>query len=110
MRKIKVFQHAKELSDDTIALPFGQRSQMIISTHGLDICQPTVERINKMFSSVAIGDSHRAETEVDNYFYCCTLSSAAARIAVRDWLAVSVSQYQNNLRQWFARYCNCKKW
>lgn len=29
------------------------------------------------------------------------MSSAAARIAVRDWLAISVSQYQNNLKQWF---------
>lgn len=54
-----------------------------------------------MFSSVVTGDSLRAETEVDNFFYCCTLSSAAARIAVRDWLAISVSQYQNNLKQWF---------
>lgn len=54
-----------------------------------------------MFSSVATGDSLRAGMEIDNYFYCCTLSSAAARIAVRDWLAISVSQYQNNLKQWF---------
>lgn len=54
-----------------------------------------------MFSSVALGDTKRVETDVDNYFYCCTLSSAAARIAVRDWLAISVSQYQNNLKQWF---------
>ena len=54
-----------------------------------------------MFSSVVSGDYQRTETEVENYFYCCTLSSAAARIAVRDWMAVSVSQYQNNLRQWF---------
>lgn len=54
-----------------------------------------------MFSSVVTGDSLRTGTEVDNYFYCCTLSSAAARIAVRDWLAISVSQYQNNLKLWF---------
>lgn len=38
---------------------------------------------------------------MENYFYCCTISSAAARIAVRDWIAISVTQYQKNLKQWF---------
>lgn len=94
------YTNRQKISDDTIALFWTKVPDDNIDPWS-DICQPTVERIKKMFSSVAIGDSHRAETEVDNYFYCCTLSSAAARIAVRDWLAVSVSQYQNNLKQWF---------
>ena len=100
VKKIKVFQHAIELSDDTLIAFWTKKPDDNIDPWS-DICQPTVERINKMFSSVVTGDSLRVETEVDNFFYCCTLSSAAARIAVRDWLAVSVSQYQNNLRQWF---------
>ena len=29
------------------------------------------------------------------------MSSASARIAVRDWMAMSVSQYQKNIRRWF---------
>lgn len=88
------------MSDDTLIAFWTKKPDDNIDPWS-DVCHPTVERINKMFSSVVTGDSLRAETEVDNFFYCCTLSSAAARIAVRDWLAISVSQYQNNLKQWF---------
>lgn len=94
------YTNRQKISDDTIALFWTKVPDDNIDPWS-DICQPTVERIKKMFSSVATGDSLRAGMEIDNYFYCCTLSSAAARIAVRDWLAISVSQYQNNLKQWF---------
>lgn len=94
------YTNRQKISDDTIALFWTKEPDEDIDPWS-DICQPTVERVKRMFSSVAIGDSLRTETEVDNYFYCFTLSSAAARIAVRDWLAISVSQYQNNLKQWF---------
>ena len=36
-----------------------------------------------------------------NMFYNCTLSSAAARIAVRDWTAISLEEYRQNLADWF---------
>lgn len=75
------YTNRQKISDDTIALFWTKVPDDNIDPWS-DIFQPTVERIKKMFSSVAIGDSHRAGTEVDNYFYCCTLSSAAARIAV----------------------------
>ena len=94
------YTNRQKISDDTVALFWTKEPDDNIDPW-TDICQPTVERVKRMFSSVAIGDSKRAETEVDNYFYSCTLSSAAARIAVRDWMAVSVSQYQNNLKHWF---------
>lgn len=94
------YTNRQKISDNTIALFWTKEPDNNIDPWS-DICQPTVERIKKMFSTVSTGDSLHAETEVDNYFYCCTLSSAAARIAVRDWLTVSISQYQNNLKQWF---------
>lgn len=94
------YTNRQKISDDTIVLFWTKKTDDNIDLWS-DICQPTVERVKRMFSSVVTGNSQRAETKVDNYFYCCTLSSAAARIAVRDWLAISVSQYQNNLKQWF---------
>ena len=96
----KEYKNAIELSDDTLITFWTKEPDGNIDPWS-DIYQPTVERVKQMFSSVTTGDSKRAEAEVDNYFYCCTLSSAAARIAVRDWMAVSVSQYQNNLKHWF---------
>lgn len=94
------YTNRQKISDDTIVLFWTKKTDDNIDPWS-DICQPTVERVKRMFSSVVTGNSQRAETKVDNYFYCCTLSSAAARIAVRDWLAISASQYQNNLKQWF---------
>lgn len=94
------YTNRQKISDDTIVLFWTKKTDDNIDPWS-DICQPTVERVKCMFSSVVTGNSQRAETKVDNYFYCCTLSYAAARIAVRDWLAISVSQYQNNLKQWF---------
>lgn len=94
------YTNRQKISDDTIVLFWTKKTDDNIDPWS-DICQPTAERVKRLFSSVALGDSKRVETEVDNYFEYCTLSSAAARIAIRDWMAVSVSQYQSNLKQWF---------
>ena len=77
-----------------LSLCFGRKNKTRILIHFLDIPQPTEERVKELFSSIAKGEHQSVDTEVENYFYCCTISSAAARIAVRDWIAISVSQYQ----------------
>ena len=94
------FTNCQKISDDTIALFWTKEPDDDIDPFS-DICQPTEERVRKLFSSIITGDKQRVNTEMENYFYCCTMSSAAARIAVRDWMAISVSQYQKNLQQWF---------
>ena len=94
------FTNSQKISDDTIALFWTKEPDDDIDPFS-DICQPTEERVRKLFSSIITGDKQRVNTEMENYFYCCTMSSAAARIAVRDWMAISVSQYQKNLQQWF---------
>lgn len=94
------FTNRQKISDDTIALFWTKEPDDDIDPFS-DICQPTEERVRKLFSSIITGNKQRVNTEMENYFYCCTMSSAAARIAVRDWMAISVSQYQKNLQQWF---------
>lgn len=94
------FSNRQKISDDTIALFWTKEPDDDIDPFS-DICQPTEERVRELFSSIATGNHERVNTNVENYFYCCTMSSAAARIAVRDWMAISVSQYQKNLKQWF---------
>ena len=94
------FSNRQRISDDTIALFWTKKTVADIDPCS-DICHPNEERVRQLFSSIATGDHERVNTDVDNYFYCCTMSSAAARIAVRDWIAISVSQYQKNLKQWF---------
>lgn len=94
------FTNRQKISDDTIALFWTKKTVADIDPFS-DICHPNEERVRQLFSSIATGDHKKVNTDVDNYFYCCTMSSAAARIAVRDWIAISVSQYQKNLKQWF---------
>lgn len=94
------FSNRQNISDDTIALFWTKEPNEDIDPLS-DICQPKEERVRNLFSSIATGEYQKVDTEVENFFYCCTISSAAARIAVRDWMAISVSQYQRNLKQWF---------
>ena len=101
------FSNSQKISDDTIALFWTKEPNDDIDPFS-DICQPTEERVRKLFSSIITGDNQRVNSELENYFYCCTMSSAAARIAVRDWMAISVSQYQKNLQQWFGDIATIK--
>lgn len=94
------YSNRQKISDDTIALFWTKEQDNDIDPFS-DICQPTEERVRQLFKSIVTGEHERVNTDVENIFYCCTISSAAARIAVRDWMAISVSQYQKNLRQWF---------
>lgn len=94
------YSNRQRISDDTVALFWTQKPTEEVDPFS-DVVQITEERVRRLFSSVSIGDSLQADKEVENYFYCCTMSSAAARIAVRDWMAISVSQYQRNIKQWF---------
>ena len=94
------FSNRQKISDDTIALFWTKEPNDDIDPFS-DICQPTEERVRKFFYSIITGDNQKVNTDIENYFYCCTISSASARIAVRDWMSISVSQYQKNLRQWF---------
>ena len=94
------YSNRQKISDDTIALFWTKEPNDDIDPFS-DICQPTEERVRKLFSSIITGNPKRVNSELENYFYCCTMSSAAARIAVRDWMAVSIFQYHKNLQQWF---------
>ena len=95
-----IFSNRQKISDDTLVVFWTKEPDDNINPLS-DICHPTEERVRGLFSSIANGDHERVNTDVENYFYCFTMSSAAARIAVRDWMAISVSQYQQNLKQWF---------
>lgn len=94
------YSNRQKISDDTLIVFWTKEPTEDVDPFS-DICQPTEERVRNLFSSIATGECQKAYTEVGNYFYCFTMSSAAARIAVRDWMAISVSQYQENLKQWF---------
>lgn len=62
---------------------------------------PNPDDVNKLLESVNLGkekDSRYIETD---QFYSCTLSGAAARIAVRDWIETSLLDFRKSIAKWF---------
>lgn len=94
------YKHRLNISDNTLVL-FWTRDKTD-DEEGFDILdEPDVENVKKLLETPWSGD-HRLGYAVDNnMFYSCTLSSAAARIAVRDWTAISLDEYKRNIADWF---------
>jgi len=52
-------------------------------------------------NSVASGKENVSKNLETNRFYSLTLSGAAARIAVRDWIEINLDEYKYNIAKWF---------
>lgn len=94
------YKHRLNISDNTLVL-FWTRDKTD-DEDGFDILdEPNEENVRQLLASAWSGD-YRLGTVVDNnIFYSCTMSSAAARIAVRDWTAISLDEYKRNIADWF---------
>lgn len=91
-----VHSNRKKIADDT-AVVFWTREN--ITPDEINLLEtPIVEDVKKVIESVYSGK----EAVIDsNAFYAVSLSGAAARIAVRDWIETSVSEVKKNIAQWF---------
>jgi len=94
------YKHRLNISDNTLVL-FWTKDKTD-DEDGFDILdEPDEENVKKLLETPWSGD-HRLGSVVDNnMYYSCTLSSAAARIAVRDWTAISLDEYKRNIADWF---------
>lgn len=62
---------------------------------------PDEGKIREMIKSVETGKARIVDKTKTEMFYAITLSGAAARIAVRDWIETSLPNLRNNLAKWF---------
>jgi CRISPR-associated protein Csd1 len=62
---------------------------------------PDADSVAKMISAVSSGNRKDIKYIETEQFYSCTLSGAAARIAVRDWIETSVDDFRVSIAQWF---------
>jgi CRISPR-associated protein Csd1 len=87
------FHHAK----DTAMVYWTKENS---TTHEIDLLEePDEKEVGMLIDSVATGND---EVHIDiDTFYSCTLSGAAARIAIRDWIEISLSEYRKNIAKWF---------
>lgn len=62
---------------------------------------PDAGTVAAMISAVTSGNSNDAKYIETEEFYSCTLSGAAARIAVRDWIETSLGEFRSSIALWF---------
>lgn len=63
--------------------------------------EPDVEEVGRLINAVHSGAAKQGKYLQDDLFYSCTLSGAAARIAVRDWLEMSLGDFKQSVAKWF---------
>lgn len=94
------YNHRIKISDNTVALFWTREETDILDPFSV-FDTPDVADIKNLFDSVWSGKSIVGAVVDTNMFYTCTLSAAAARIAVRDWTAMSLDEYMKHLAEWF---------
>ena len=93
------YTHRKKFGDDTVMIFWTRENQTLKE---LDILErPTEADVAGLFDSVAAGDTRQLSNLETDQFYSCTLSGAAARIAIRDWLETSLPNFRKVIAQWF---------
>lgn len=94
------YNHRIKISDNTVALFWTREETDILDPFSV-FDTPDIADIKNLFDSVWSGKSIIGAVVDTNMFYTCTLSAAAARIAVRDWTAMSLDEYKKHLAEWF---------
>lgn len=62
---------------------------------------PSADDVAKMIESLTAGKANDGKYLETDRFYSCTLSGAAARIAVRDWIETSLVDFKQAIALWF---------
>lgn len=94
-----VYSNRKNFGSDTAMIFWTKENEPIDELNLLD--NPDVGEISNLIDSVAKAKTNVAKHIKTNQFYSCTLSGAAARIAIRDWIEISLDEYKQNIAQWF---------
>jgi len=63
--------------------------------------EPDPKSIANLIDSVIGGESKKGKYLQTDRFYSCAISGAAARIAVRDWIELSLNDLRKSIARWF---------
>jgi CRISPR-associated protein Csd1 len=86
-------------STDTAFIYWTRNNQRCRELDFLD--EPEAGEISALIESVTKGDVKNSKYTETDYFYSCTLSGSAARIAVRDWIEMSLFDLKKSIARWF---------
>jgi CRISPR-associated protein Csd1 len=94
-----VYSNRKNFGGDTAMIFWTKEEESTDELNLLD--KPDAGQVTNLLDSVANANLNGAKYIKINQFYSCTLSGAAARIAIRDWIEISLEEYRRNIAKWF---------
>ncbi len=94
-----IYSNRKNFGSDTAIIFWTKEDEPIEELNLLD--NPDVGQVANLIDSVTNAKQKVVKGIKTNQLYSCTLSGAAARIAVRDWIEISLDEYKQNIAKWF---------
>jgi len=94
-----VYSNRKNIGSDTSMIFWTREEETLDELNLLD--NPDVGQVLNLIDSVVKAKNNETKSLKSNQFYSCTLSGAAARIAIRDWIEISLDDYKLNIAKWF---------
>lgn len=93
------YTNRKNFGSDTAIIFWTKENRKIPELDLFD--NPDQGEVANLINSVAAGSAQKAKYTNPDFFYSCTLSGAAARIAVRDWIQISLPALKEAIAKWF---------
>jgi CRISPR-associated protein Csd1 len=97
VKEVFRYSNRKNFGSDTAIIYWTRDSGSCNEINLLD--DPDPAEITRLIDSIHTSKEPAALR--NDLFYSCTLSGAAARIAVRDWITVSLTDLQKSIAAWF---------
>jgi CRISPR-associated protein Csd1 len=112
------YSNRKKLSNDTAIIFWTRNNQsikeleLIDKKNEFDLLDPfnnvkndgkqraAIGDVKEMFNSLYTGKDKAVKNLENDQFYALILSSAAARIAIRSWIELTLHEMQNNIEKW----------
>ncbi|MEJ5362759.1 MAG: type I-C CRISPR-associated protein Cas8c/Csd1 [Spirochaetota bacterium] len=98
-KEIYKYTNRKNFGTDTAIVFWTRENKEVPELDLFD--KPDPQAVANLIQSISKGDAKKSKVISHDKFYSMTLSGAAARIAVRDWIEMSLYDLQMAIATWF---------
>ncbi len=93
------YTNRKNFGSDTAMVFWTRKNEKLNEIDYLEA--PNPDDVARLIESVSAGTERDSRYLEIDWFYSCTLSGSAARIAVRDWIETSLFDFRKAIAKWF---------
>lgn len=93
------YTNRKNFGKDTAILYWTRSNKKMKEVDYLE--EPKTDDVGRLIESLTSGKEQGSRYLESDQFYSCTLSGSAARVALRDWIETSLSDFRKAIAQWF---------